>query len=197
MWQMLSPSLLLFPNLFLYLLPALQHPLWFLFLPPPCLCPFSPTWFCPPTISAIFLALRLTFPSVSEMSSLLSLVLFPFGESSLLCDISSGSLCPVVLLGLCQDLFELLHNSSHPGVEAPRRLLSACFVWPGLSKDMGLWAHACLCCQLCKIQTHVQASVPAIPVPPRRFSHVHLDLVGPLPSNHGFTYLLIMIDRTT
>ena len=26
---------------------------------------------------------------------------------------------------------------------------------------------------------------------------VHLDLVGPLPSSHGFIYLLTIIDRTT
>ena len=31
----------------------------------------------------------------------------------------------------------------------------------------------------------------------RRFSHVPLDLVGPLSSSHSFTYLLTMIDRTT
>ena len=47
-----------------------------------------------------------------------------------------------------------------------------------------------------KIQSHVHASVPAIPVPSRRFSYIHLDLVGPFPSSHGFTYLLTMIDRT-
>ena len=31
----------------------------------------------------------------------------------------------------------------------------------------------------------------------RRFSHVHLDLLDPLLSSHGFTYLLTMIDRMT
>ena len=29
------------------------------------------------------------------------------------------------------------------------------------------------------------------------FSHMNLDLMGPLPSGHGFIYLLTMIDRTT
>ncbi len=36
-----------------------------------------------------------------------------------------------------------------------------------------------------------------IPVPFRRFAHVHVDLVGPLPSSHGFTYLFTCIDRST
>ena len=34
-------------------------------------------------------------------------------------------------------------------------------------------------------------------MPERRFDHVNVDLVGPLPSSHGFTYLLTMVDRTT
>ena len=146
-----------------------------------------------------FSALQLTCPSVSEMSSSppFSLVFIPFRESPLHCDISLGSLCPLVPLELIQDLFEFIHISSQPGVQASRRLISAFFVWPRLSRDLGLWARACLCCQWSKIQTYVHSSVPAIHVPSRRFSHVHLDLMGPLPSRHGFTYILTMTDRTT
>ena len=100
-------------------------------------------------------------------------------------------------LELHRELFELIHSSSYPGIHASLRLLSAWFVWPGFFRDLCLLACACLHCQQSKIQTHVHTSVPAIPVPSRRFSHFHLDLVGPLPSSHGFPYLLTMIDRTT
>ena len=62
---------------------------------------------------------------------------------------------------------------------------------------MGLWAKSCLRCLRSKISTHVYFSVPAIPVPTRRFSLVHIDIVGPLPSIQGFNYLLTMIDCTT
>ncbi|KAJ8386197.1 hypothetical protein AAFF_G00176210 [Aldrovandia affinis] len=34
-------------------------------------------------------------------------------------------------------------------------------------------------------------------VPERRFDHVNVDIVGPLPPSCGFTYLLTMVDRTT
>ena len=34
-------------------------------------------------------------------------------------------------------------------------------------------------------------------VPTRRFSHVHIDIVGFLPSSQGFSYLQTMIDRMT
>ena len=109
---------------------------------------------------------------------------------------SSGSLCPIVPLELHHGLFDLLHSSSHPRICASCRFLSFSLfflVCPGTD----LWALACLCCQWSKIHTHVHASVPAILVPSRQFFHIHLDLVGPLPSSHGFTYLLTMIDRTT
>ena len=36
-----------------------------------------------------------------------------------------------------------------------------------------------------------------IPVPTRRFSHIHIDLVGPLPPSEGYIHLLTIIDRTT
>ncbi len=62
---------------------------------------------------------------------------------------------------------------------------------------VGLWARSRLQCQRSKVQNHVKSSVPSIPVPSRRFSHVHIDIVGPLPSSLGYSYLLTMIDRTT
>ena len=43
----------------------------------------------------------------------------------------------------------------------------------------------------------MKSLVPRIPTPGRRFSHLHLDLVRPLPSSLGFSYILIMIDRTS
>jgi hypothetical protein len=47
---------------------------------------------------------------------------------------------------------------------------------------------------------HKQPASPIqpIPVPARRFNHVHVDLVGPIPvSKEGFCYLLTCVDRST
>ena len=66
-----------------------------------------------------------------------------------------------------------------------------------MSRDVGSWAKSCISCQKSKISTHVHSTVSPIPVPTWRFSYVHMDLVGPLPSSHGFIYLFTMIDRTT
>jgi len=34
-------------------------------------------------------------------------------------------------------------------------------------------------------------------VPHRRFDHIHVDIVGPLPTSRGCSYLLTMVDRFT
>ena len=145
------------------------------------------------------LLLQKTCPSIQVMRSLplLSIVNVTLDSGDLICDDSTESLRPLVPEVLLKPLFLALHNVSHPGVRGSRRLVSARFVWPGLSRDVGLWARSCLRCQQSKIQTHVKTSVPAILVPSRRFSQVHIDIVGPLPSSQGYSYLLTMINRTT
>ncbi|CDW60008.1 hypothetical protein TTRE_0000835101 [Trichuris trichiura] len=32
----------------------------------------------------------------------------------------------------------------------------------------------------------------SLPIPQERFSHVHIDIVGPLPRSRGYSYLLTM-----
>jgi len=143
--------------------------------------------------------LQASCASVQEMksSSSLSVIIHPLKTGNIFCDISTGSLRPLVPVPLRRLLFNQIHNVSHPGIRGSRRLISARFVWPGMSKDVGLWARACIPCQKSKISTHVHSPVQPIPVPTRRFSHVHIDIVGPLPSCQGYSYLLTMIDRTT
>jgi hypothetical protein len=36
-----------------------------------------------------------------------------------------------------------------------------------------------------------------IPIPERRFSHIHVDLIGPLPPSQGCPHIFTMVDRTT
>lgn len=44
----------------------------------------------------------------------------------------------------------------------------------------------------------MSAPADSIPIPEVRFSQVHVDLVGPLPSSsHGHNYLMTMVDRAT
>ena len=105
--------------------------------------------------------------SVQEMKSnpSLSVIVHSLSSGEVLCDIASGSLRPLVPLQLCRELFDQLHGVSHPGVRASRRLISSRFVWPGMSRDVGLWTKSCIPCQKSKISTHIHSTVPSIPVP--------------------------------
>ena len=75
--------------------------------------------------------------------------------------------------------------------------MSSKFIWHGLGKQITKWAQSCVPCQRSKVHKHTKAPLSQFELPTRRFDHVHIDLVGPLPESQGHTYLLTMIDRFT
>ncbi|KAJ8417711.1 hypothetical protein AAFF_G00225540 [Aldrovandia affinis] len=93
--------------------------------------------------------------------------------------------------------FDVIHGLSHPGRKPSRRLVTEKFVWHGMKKDIRDWVKTCIACQRTKVHRHVKAPLEQFTVPERRFDHVNVDLVGPLPPSGGFTHLLTMVDRTT
>ncbi|BHF62342.1 hypothetical protein SprV_0200532400 [Sparganum proliferum] len=117
------------------------------------------------------------------------------GNGTILCDVSTPSHRPFVPPSLRRKVFSSLHNLSHPGSRATDKLVSDRFVWPGMHKDLKAWTRACLGCQRSKIQRHNKAPIGTFPGPGARFSHVHLDIVGPLPLSNGCSYLLTCVDR--
>ncbi|XP_033946699.1 uncharacterized protein [Pseudochaenichthys georgianus] len=104
---------------------------------------------------------------------------------------------PVVPASWRRSVFEAVHGLSHPGVKPSVRLVAAKFVWHGLKKDVRTWAGECVACQRAKVHRHTNAPLERFLVPERRFDHFNIDLVGPLPSSQGLSYLLTMVDRTT
>ncbi len=140
-------------------------------------------------------AAQRTCPEVAAMHSSpsLQIVMRPGGDTNLLGDISTGTFCPLV-----PPIFrQAVIRSLHPGVRATTRLVKASFCWPKMGRDIAAAARACMGCQLGKVHRHVKLQPEHIPVPHRRFSHLHIDLVGPLPKSGGYTHLFMIIDRTT
>jgi Integrase zinc binding domain len=137
-------------------------------------------------------------PSITALkfSPTLSIVYRLCSDIYLYGDVSTSTVCPLVPTEFCRTIFDHLHGG-HPGIHATRRLLSSRFVWASLAKDVTTWARECLECQCAKTNRHVDLRPAAIPVPSRRFAHLHIDLVGPLPLSCGFQYLFTIIDRTT
>ena len=119
------------------------------------------------------------------------------GEAKLAGDTSTGTWRPLVPHKHRHTIFQHIHNMAHPGRLATKRLISSRYVWPGLSKDVAAWTSACASCQRSKIHRHIHIKPLPIAVPQRRFAHIHIDLVGPLPPSQGHTHILIIIDRTS
>ena len=89
----------------------------------------------------------------------------------------------------------VLHSLVYPGRKAIQKLISDKFVWHNLNKDVTQWTKQCLSCQSSKIQKHVHAPLDTFVVPDKRFSHINIDIVGPLHPSTRFTYLLTIVDR--
>ncbi len=67
-----------------------------------------------------------------------------------------------------------------------------------MSRDVVEWCKDCQSCASGKVTRHIHLPVQPIAIPDRRFSHIHVDLVGPLPpSAEEFTHILTIIHRTT
>jgi transposase InsO family protein len=67
-----------------------------------------------------------------------------------------------------------------------------------MNKDITSWCRNYQ--QFCrgKVMRQPPALVAQIPVPQHRLSHIHVDLVGSLPTSvEGFRYLFTLIDRST
>nr|VZI39582.1 unnamed protein product [Spirometra erinaceieuropaei] len=133
-----------------------------------------------------------------ENSSLrLQDVPLPTGTGTITCDLSTGQERPFVPATLRRRVFNALHNLSYPGVRATVKLITDRFVWPNINRDVRRWTRSCLPCQRAKTHRHTITPPGTFATPDARFSHVHIDLVGPLPPSNGSTYMLTCIDRFT
>lgn len=112
------------------------------------------------------------------------------------CDTSRSHPRPFIP-SLRRVVFYSLHGIALPGVRGTQAMIGDCYVWPHMRKDISTWCRQCIRCQAAKVHTHVHAPVHTIPTPDVAFSHVHINIVGPLPPSRGFSYILTVVDRTT
>ena len=121
-----------------------------------------------------------------------------FGDNAFLwCDVSTGRPCPLVPKIMRSQVIQAIHNLSHLSIATTVRLVSNKFVWHGIRRDTRAWARNCLDCQRNKIIRHAQPPLGHFEEPKRRFSHVHIDVTGPLPISNGMRYIFTMVARST
>lgn len=136
---------------------------------------------------------------LNQENSVLNLKKLKMLDSSaeLYCDISHDKIRPFVPKSHRNTVFSALHNLSHPGKKVTVKLISDRFVWPDMKNEISKLTKACIACQKSKVSRHVRAPLAEFIVPTQRFTHINIDLVGPLPSSQGMSYCLTCIDRYT
>ena len=121
----------------------------------------------------------------------------PMNGTEVLCDLSTSRPRPVVPASWTRTIFEAIHNLSHPGPKPSVQAVSSRYVWKGMKKDVRNWVRTCHACQTSKIGRHTKAPLVDLGLPDKRFGDIHVDLVGPLTTSEGNTYLLTIVDRFT
>ncbi len=118
--------------------------------------------------------------------------------SSIMVDTSSGIFRPLVPVTFRRHVFDAIHSLAHPGIRATRRLIASHFIWLCLASQVAAWCPDCQHCQRAKMTRQPAVAPQAIANPVQRFSHFHIDLVGPLPqSSGGYMHLLTVLDWST
>ena len=118
-------------------------------------------------------------------------------NTTLLCDVSTGQPRPIVPRSFRKTVFDVIHGLSHPSIRTTQKLITDRYVWKGVRKQVAHWTKTCKACQEAKVQQHTRAPPQVFKVPHRRFDHIHIDIVGPLPPSQGYTHLLTIVDRFT
>ena len=119
----------------------------------------------------------------TDMPSLEIIVPLPFSHGNILVDVSTGVHRPLVPENLRHKVFLSLHSPSHPGARATSKLVRQRFMWPHMDKEHGAE-------NVSPVRKARFYSPSSFPLPKCRLQHIHMDLVGPLPSSNGHTHIL-------
>lgn len=136
-----------------------------------------------------------TFLNNGSSSLQLKAVILPGTTRAVYCDVSTPHVRPFVTKQLRQQAFNSVHQLSHPSARSTAKLMIDRFVWPSIKADVKLMVQTCIPCQRSKVGRHNKTLVHGIKVPDKRFKHINIDLVGPLPISDGYRYVLTCMDR--
>ena len=116
--------------------------------------------------------------------------------SKVFCEVSDiGNPRPLIPVSQRNLVVNLFHHLDHPSVKETVRRTSKEYYWPGLKKEVSGFVRSCHPCQVAKQSPTVNPGTGDFPVPDKRFSHIHLDIVGPFVSSNGYKYILTCYDR--
>ena len=85
----------------------------------------------------------------------------PFGDVSLLCDMSLGKPRPVLPKEWTYKVFQAIHSLAHAGPRPTQRAIADRYVWHGLKRDIRRWCRECQSCQAAKMHRQTLSSYGA------------------------------------
>ncbi|GBN28886.1 hypothetical protein AVEN_174991-1 [Araneus ventricosus] len=133
---------------------------------------------------------------ISQFSTDIGYISEPHG-TPLHCDVSAGNIRPYVPKAFRTTIFNVIRSLAHSGAKATANAVKQRFIWTSLKKDCTEFCKRCIPCQKSKVSRHVKSSKGDFSLPSARFSHIHLDVVDPLPPSKGYRYCLKAVDRFT
>lgn len=104
------------------------------------------------------------------------------------CDTGESRCRPYIPEAAQPLILKKLHGLSHPGARATSQLVGSKYVWPNVDKTCREFYRSCITCQANKVHQHNKVALEKIAAPDSRFQHVHIDIVGPLPTVKGYSY---------
>ena len=122
-------------------------------------------------------------------------VKLPDTDLTLLCDIGQAIRRPIVPPAMRRQVFDEVHGFSHFNPRHTTSEATKHFWWPHIHKTVKEWAETCHKCQQAKTGRLTVSPLQEFKVPKTVVTHIHIDVVGPLPSSDGFTGWLTISDR--
>ena len=119
-----------------------------------------------------------------------------FGDYYLLCEISGARPRPYLPEPLRLFVQKQMHFD-HKGQKEAVNRLSSHYYWKEIRNDTIKFIKTCHGCQSTNSTKIKPPHIGEFEEPDHRFSHCHLDIVGPLPPSKGFKYILTIKDRGT
>ena len=116
---------------------------------------------------------------------------------TLFCEVLQKKARPLVPKHWREQIIRLYHQLTHSGQKDTVKKVSTSYYWPNLKNDVSSFVTRCQNCQAVKPYKTIRPERGNIPVPDQRFTHIQVDIVGPLPPSEGHRYLLTILDRTS
>jgi hypothetical protein len=86
----------------------------------------------------------------------------------------------------------------HAGIARTLARISAQFFWPQMKQEIKDFVQQCLICQQAKHDTRAPAGLlQPLPIPEQVWEDVAMDFITGLPPSHGYTVIMVVIDRLT